>query len=1123
MTLTGLLRASFAQERLWFLDQLEPGTAGYNLVRAFRISGPLNVKALTSAIRAVIQRHESLRTIFTSVDGGARQIVLEDVDVQVPIIDLTEHFTGDRKREALRIASDEGKKPFDLTRGPLFRTFLVHLDRDEYLMVFVLHHIITDGWSISILFRELASYYEDFVTGTKTELPELPVQYAEYAAWQRKYISGDVLGKQVKYWKEKLTGAPAILDLPTDHPHAEKHSWHGATEELIFDSQVLARVKEFAQSEGATLFMVSMAAFQALLWRYTGQDSILVGTPTAARSQIEIENVIGFFVNTLVFRADFGENITFRDLVRQVRSFALDAYSQQDVPFEKLVEELVPQRSMNITPLFQVMFTFQNIPKQIFEIAGLEMKELEFETGIAKFDLTVEAYEDDRFHFRFEYKTDLFEKKTILRDLAHFRNLVHAVLKNPDGPLGRIPLIDNDEREQTVVQWNRTKVDYPQESIHTAFERQAARTPELTALLFGGERWSYRQINEGANRLAHYLIKKGMRPGSVVGVSVERSPAMATALLAVLKTGAAYVPLDHSYPVQRLASMIEDTQAECVICTKAIADKLPENICKLIMHDSDAELIRNESHVNPGLDLSGVQLAYVLYTSGSSGRPKGVEGTHRGAMNRMRWMWERYPFGAEEVCCQKTNIGFVDSVWEIFGPLLAGVPSVIVSQETVVDPEELLRTLAEQHVTRIVLVPSLLRAVLEHAPDLGERVPELKLWTCSGEVLTWELARRFKKAHPRATLLNIYGSSEVSADVTWHEVGEETEEKEADGSASVPIGRPISNSQVYILDAYMNPMPIGVRGEIYVGGEGLALGYWGQPELTAERFVRNPIAPERSERLYRTGDLGRWGSEGEIEYLGRMDSEVKVRGMRIELGEIETVLGRHEWVEEAVVELSGEGAEQRLVAYVVGGEGEAPSARELRRHVRTKLPEHMVPARFVRVEELPLLASGKVNRRAMKAVAGVELREKGEVAKAQTEVEKKLAAMWAEVLKVEEVGVDQNFFELGGHSLLVLQVMARIRREFGVELEVRTMFEEATIAGLASAVEKAVATGMQVQTPALERRVRPAGDGNATRQALLAHLDKLSVEDVQSLLKRVLDAKQANDEAEALPEEPEAR
>jgi acyl carrier protein len=448
---------------------------------------------------------------------------------------------------------------------------------------------------------------------------------------------------------------------------------------------------------------------------------------------------------------------------------------------------------------------------------------------------------------------------------------------------------------------------------------------------------------------------------------------------------------------------------------------------------------------------------------------------------------------------------------------------VIVSQETVVDPEELLRTLAEQHVTRIVLVPSLLRAVLEHAPDLGERVPELKLWTCSGEVLTWELARRFKKAHPRATLLNIYGSSEVSADVTWHEVGEETEEKEADGSASVPIGRPISNSQVYILDAYMNPMPIGVRGEIYVGGEGLALGYWGQPELTAERFVRNPIAPERSERLYRTGDLGRWGSGGEIEYLGRMDSEVKVRGMRIELGEIETVLGRHEWVEEAVVELSGEGAEQRLVAYVVGGEGEAPSARELRRHVRTKLPEHMVPARFVRVEELPLLASGKVNRRAMKAVAGVELREKGEVAKAQTEVEKKLAAMWAEVLKVEEVGVDQNFFELGGHSLLVLQVMARIRREFGVELEVRTMFEEATIAGLASAVEKAVATGMQVQTPALERRVRPAGDGNATRQALLAHLDKLSVEDVQSLLKRVLDAKQANDEAEALPEEPEAR
>jgi amino acid adenylation domain-containing protein len=1121
------LPASFAQDRLWFLDQLEPGTAAYNLVRAFRITGPLNVNALTSAIGAVIERHESLRTIFESVDGEARQVVLSGVDVQVPILNLADLPESEREREALRIASEEGKRPFDLTRGPLLRTVLLQVSRDQYILVLAMHHIITDGWSISILFRELAHCYEAYASGREPELPELPIQYVEYAQWQREYITGEVLAKQVQYWKNKLAGAQTILDLPTDLPRPTTHSWHGATEELIFESQVRASLKEFAQSEGATLFMVSMAAFQALLWRYTSQDSILVGTPTAARSQIEIENLVGFFVNTLVFRADFTPDVTFRDLVRQVRACALEAYAHQDVPFEKLVEELVPQRSMNTSPLFQVMFTFQNIPKQVFEISGLKMKELEFETGIAKFDLAVEAFEDDEddeFHCRFEYNTDLFEKQTILRELGHFRNLVNAVLKNPDEPLARIALMDEREREQTVVQWNNTATDYPRDlHIQSAFERQAARTPDRTALVFQGEKIPYWRINEDANRLAHYLIKKGVGPGNLVGVSIERSPELTVALLGVLKTGAAYVPLDPSYPLQRLASTLEDTRAECVLSNNGIGKKLPDTVRNLIMLDSEAEPIRNESPLNPVMNIMGlsrVERAYVLYTSGSSGRPKGVEGTHRGAMNRMRWMWERYPFQAGEVCCQKTNVGFVDSVWEIFGPLLAGVPSVILPQEAVLDPEELLQILAERRVTRIVLVPSLLRALLEHAPNLEERLPELKLWSCSGEVLTWELARRFRKGYPGAKLLNIYGSSEVAADVTWHEVREE--EQDAQGTVSVPIGRPISNAQVYVLDRNLNAVPVGVRGEIYVGGDGLALGYWQQPEMTGERFVPNPIAPERSERLYRTGDLGRWRSAGEIEYLGRMDGEVKVRGMRIDLGEIETVLASHRWVEEAVVELSGEGAEQRLVAYVVAGEEGTPSARELRRHVRSKLPEHMAPASYVRVEELPLLPSGKVNRRALGGLAGVALSDQGTLA-ARTEVEQKLAGIWAEVLKVKEVGVDQNFFELGGHSLLVLQVMARIRREFDVELGVRTMFEEPTIAGLASEVERARAMGMKVQTPALERRPRAAA--STSRETLLAQLETLSADDVQTLLKRVLDAKlSAGAEgfaAESLGTEPE--
>ena len=1094
------LPASFAQQRLWFLDQLEPGTAAYNLARAFRITGPLDVSTLTSAVRAVVQRHEALRTVFEAAEGEARQVVLSDVDVQVPIIDVTHLPQPAAHSAALRIAAEEGKKPFDLTRGPLFRALLIRLNRHQYLLVLAMHHIITDGWSISILFRELARCYEGFLNKKTPELPELPIQYAEYAQWQREYISSEVLAKQVEYWKNKLAGAQTILDLPVDHPRPATHTWHGATEELIFDSQVLAELKKLALQERATLFMVSMAAFQALLWRYTGQDNVLVGTPTAGRSQIETENLIGFFVNTLVFRCDFSDNMTFRDLVRQVRAFSLEAYAHQDVPFEKLVEELAPERSIDITPLFQVMFTFQNIPKQIFEISGLEMEELEFETGIAKFDLSVEMYEDHEFHCRFEYNTDLFEKQTILRKLNHFRNLVRCALEDPDQPLARIPLMNTRERERIVTEWNNTPSEYPRAlRIHTAFEGQSATAPKSTALQFRGTELSYQKINDDANRLAHYLIKKGVGQGMLVGICVERSPEMVVALMAVLKTGAAYVPLDPSHPVERLAFMVEDARLGCLVTRSGIQKILPSSVPTVIALDSEAELIGKESLHNPTPELSEVQRAYVLYTSGTSGRPKGVEGTHGGAINRFWWMWKRYPFAAGEVCCQKTNLGFVDSVWEIFGPLLAGVPSVMLSAETVLDPEELLQSLAQHGVTRMVLVPSLLRVLLDHAPDLGQRVPQLKLWSCSGEVLPADLARRFRTAYPGATLLNIYGSSEVAADVTWHEVGE-------DDTVSVPIGKPISNTQVYLLDRHLNPVPVGVRGQIYVGGDGLARGYWNRPELTAERFIANPIAAERSARLYRTGDLGRWRPNGEIEYLGRVDSEVKLRGMRIELGEIEVVLRTQELVGEAAVELAEEGGHARLVAYLVARDGQMPTARELRRHLRAKLPEPMVPARYVVLERLPLLASGKVNRRALAGTTGVVLSEQS-MTPARTDSERKLAEIWKELLKVEEVGIDQNFFELGGHSLLVLQVIARIRRTFEVELPVRTVFEEPTIAGLAAAVEKADAQGLRARTPILQRRVRPQAPSAPNREALLAQLDQLSPDDVQTLLLRLREGK----------------
>jgi amino acid adenylation domain-containing protein len=1093
--------ASFAQQRLWFLEQLEPGTAAYNLPRAFRINGPLDVEVLTRAFQMVVQRHASLRTVFDSVDGEARQVVLSDVDVSIPIIDLPDIPEAERESEALRIASEEGKKPFDLSEGPLLRPVLVRLGADRYFLVLVMHHIITDGWSIALLFREVTKCYAALTRNEVPELPELPLQYTEYAQWQREYMSGDVLTNEVEHWKSKLSGAPTLLDLPADHPRPATHSWRGATEEISLDSSMLAKLKALAQAERSTLFMVAMAAFQTLLWRYTNQESILLGTPIAGRHEVEIENMIGLFVNTLVFRTDFASNLSFRDLISQVRSFALEAYMHQDVPFEKLVDELVPQRSLDTHPLFQVMFTFQNIPKQVFEIPGLSIKEMPFEAGIAKFDLSVEVWENDEFHCQFEYNTDLFERSTIQRMMGHFEKLMTAAVENPDLPIAQIPIMRDQERQQVLMEWNRTETDYPRDVlIHQAFETQADRTPDNTALLFEGKEWSYRQVNEEANRLAHALLDKGVGPGALVGVFLDRSLEMVAALLGVLKTGAAYVPLDPAYPLERLRFTIEDASLFAVVTHSSIKNQLPSNARNIVEFDTQRDFRGSERLNNPSTASSSDQRAYVIYTSGSTGIPKGVEGTHRASMNRFSWMWRTYPFKAGEVCCQKTNLGFVDSIWEIFGPLLAGIPNVIIPQGAVRDPEEMLRILAQERVTRIVLVPSLLRALLDQAPNLQQRVPELKLWSCSGEILPADVAKRFREAFPEATLLNIYGSSEVAADVTCQEVAGR------DLASSVAIGRPISNTQILLVDESGNPVPIGIRGEIYVGGDGLARGYLNRPELTAERFVTNWLMPERSPRLYRTGDLGRFRSNGEIEYLGRVDSQVKLRGLRIELGEIETVLASHAGVSEAVVAVTGEGEQQKLSAYIVVNDAKAaPAAGDLRRYLRTKLPEHMVPASYWRVEKFPLLSNGKVNRAALTLSGGIPLLEKEELTPPRNEAEAKLAEIWRELLHVERVGIEQDFFELGGHSLLVLQVTARIRRMFEVELPVRSVFEAPTIAGLAMEVEKAQALGLKARTPILQRRPRTAG---VSREALLAQLDNLSSTELQSLLQRVLDGKQ---------------
>src|SRR5579859_2616495 len=1089
--------ASFAQQRLWFLDQLEPGTAAYNLPRAFRITGPLDVEILERALHRVIQRHSSLRTIFNSVYGESRQIVLPDCEVKIPLVDLAHLPEAERELEALRVVSEAGRNPFDLSEGPLFRCLLVRLEPGKHIFLLVLHHIVTDGWSISILFREITTCYAALVKGEEPSLPELPIQYSDYAQWQREYMNDEVLAREIEHWKAKLAGAQTVLDLPLDHPRPKGADWHGATQEISWDSTILSKLKAMAQAESATPFMVALSAFQALLWRYTNQASILLGTPVAARNEIEFENMVGLFVNTLVFRSDFSSGLTFRDLVRQVRAFALDAYMHQDVPFEKLVEALVPQRSLDSHPLFQVMFTFQNIPKQVFEIPGLSIKEIAFEAGIAKFDLSVEVWEDGEFHCQFEYRSDLFDHSTMRRMLEHFERLLQAALANPDRPLAELPMMSDEERSQVLVGWNRTYAEYPRElTIQKAFEEQVARTPDATALRFEGKTWVYSHINDEANRIAQLLVQKGVTQGSLVGIFFERSPEMVIALIGVLKTGAAYVPLDPAFPPDRLRLMIDDAGLSAVVTVSALQSKLPAEAGNIVVLDGD-----EKSPVDPAAivdSISSDQRAYVIYTSGSTGIPKGVEGTHRASMNRFSWMWRTYPFKAGDVCCQKTNLGFVDSIWEIFGPLLAGVPNVIIPQDAVRDPELFLQVLAREHVTRIVLVPSQLRALLEHAPNLQSRVPDLKFWSCSGEVLPPEVAKQFRAAFPDAMLLNIYGSSEVAADATCHRV------EERDIALSVAIGKPISNTQVYLVDACSNPAPIGTRGEIYIGGEGLARGYLNRPELTAERFVPNWLAPEQSPRLYRTGDLGRYRNDGAIEYLGRVDSQIKLRGMRIELGEIESVLASHSAVREAVVTVTGAGEQQKLAAYLVFKDATAtPNVGELRRYLRTKLPEHMVPSGYWQIEKVPLLPSGKVNRAALANSGGIGLTDREEWAAPRTESEVRLAEIWRELLKVEAVGREQNFFELGGHSLLVLQMTARIRRNLEVELPVRTVFEAPTIAALAREVEQARALGLKAHTPILQRRPRVSAEAN--REELLAKRGTLSAADLQNVLQRVLE------------------
>jgi len=878
-----------------------------------------------------------------------------------------------------------------------------------------------------VLTQEVRELYEAYREGRESSLAELPIQYGDYAVWQREWLQGEVMEEQLAYWRAQLVGAPGKLELATDRRRPAVQSYRGGQLPVQLSKSLTEGLAELSKRSGVTMFMTLLAAFQVLLERYSGQEEMVVGTPIANRTRGETEGLIGFFVNTLALRGRVVEEESWEQLLGRVREVCLGAYAHQEVPFEKLVEELQPERELSQQPLFQVMLILQNAPREELQMSGLRMMRVRGEGGSTKFDLTLALEESGgRLQGSIEYSSDLFDRETVARLSAHYERLLSELSRDAGQQIWRSEMLGSSEREQLLWEWNQTARAYPAGAcIHELFEAQAAGSPAGVALIWGGREVSYGELNRRANQLAHHLRGQGVGPEAAVGVCLERSVEMVVGLLAVLKAGGAYVPLDPRYPGARLELMMADAGVELLL-TDELGEQLQPGLGagrEVINLGQDWSEWSGAAETNPEQVVGAENLAYIIYTSGSTGTPKGVLGTHRGAVNRFDWMWEQYPFAAGEVCCQKTSLSFVDSVWEVWGPLLRGVPTVLLEDEVVKDPAALIARLGAGEVTRIVLVPSLLRVLLESEGELGARLPRLQLWVSSGEALSGELVEQFRAGLGSARLLNLYGSAEVAADATCWEVPGAG----AAGTAVVKIGRGIGNTQVYVLGAEQELVPVGVVGEVYVGGVGLARGYQRGGGQTAERFVPDGVSGAAGRRLYRTGDLGRLSRDGELEYVGRKDHQVKVRGYRIETGEVEAALRELEWVREAVVVVREEVAgDQRLVGYLVGESGGEEELRErereLRVQLRGRLPEYMVPSAYVWLAELPLTPNGKVDRRGLPAPEQVQSAA-AEYVGPRNELEERLAGIWRELLRVERVGVTDNFFELGGHSLLATQVV----------------------------------------------------------------------------------------------------
>ncbi|MBV8887999.1 MAG: amino acid adenylation domain-containing protein [Chroococcidiopsidaceae cyanobacterium CP_BM_RX_35] len=1045
---------SFAQQRLWFLEQLVPGNPFYNVPTAVLLTGSLNVAALEQTFNEIVRRHEALRTTFRIVEGEPVQVIAPSWHLPLSLVDLQELPEAEREAEVQRLLTAEFQQPFELSQGSLLRIKLLQLGEAEHVLMLTMHHIVADGWSAGVLLRELGTLYNAFSIGQPSPLVDLPIQYADFAYWQREWLQGEVLVTQMAYWQQQLDDVPLGLDLPTDRPRPVLPTFRGARQFLMLPVELSEGLSTLSAREGVTLFMTLLAAFQTLLYRYTGQEDIVVGSPIANRNRSEIEGLIGFFVNSLVLRTDLSGNPPFRELLSRVREVALGAYAHQDLPFEKLVEELQPERDLNRNPLFQVVFALQNAPVEVLELPRLTLSPLSFDPGTARFDLEFQLVEClGSLGVVVTYSTDLFDAATITRMLENFRTLLESIVGQPEQRLGNLSLLTAAERYQLLVEWNDTEADYSKSlCFHQLFVEQVEQTPEAIAVVFKDKQLTYRELNSRSNQLAHYLRQLGVGAEVLVGICVERSLEMVVGVLGILKAGGAYVPLDPTYPTERLSFMMSDAQVSILLTQQRLIERLGLRELQVVCIDRNWEIsIPNgdlyKTAATDTLPTENVfdsnenchNLAYVIYTSGSTGKPKGVLVEHQGLCNLAEAQIRFLNLQPQHRILQFASLSFDASIFEMVMALRIGATLYLAAEEELKSVPALLNFLQDNQITNVTLPPTLLSVL----PAVN--LPALQTVVSAGEACPADVARRWAVGR---RFFNAYGLTEATI---WSTIDEFD-----DMSDRPTVGRPIANTQIYLLDSWLQPVPIGVKGELYIGGDGLARGYLNRPELTAELFIPHPFNDKPGARLYQTGDLARYRTDGKLEFLGRKDSQVKIRGFRIELGEIEWALAQHPLVREVVV-MAGESVP--LVAYIVFDPhqvslvGVQDLTPLLRCFLKEKLPEYMVPSVFVVLDVLPLTPNGKVNRHALPVPNQLSSELENSYVAPRTSMEITLARIWANLLDLKQVGIYDNFFELGGDSLLSMRLMELIYQQCGCKLPLSALFLAPTVERLASRLQ----------------------------------------------------------------------